>query len=288
MSVPSLLTMFGSGPHGQPFNGFNDTPANFDVSGASFTITPSWQAMPANGNGTTYTNQSNGRYIEFSLRGYAGQAPGGGYGGGKIYCEKNGVLYVRHASAGPRGGSGLVLGTVNSLPPSGDRPATTLLVGGGGGGGGGCHGVTGGAGGGENGGGGPGYPGAGGASQTGGGPSGNGGSAGGVWSGGSASSSGTCYSGGGGGGWYGGGGAGPDNGSGGWGGGGGGSGYIITPSNAAPLVNPDSAETTIPASGDTTGNDTFTHGTVISGGQTFSPSAPGQSSGTIYARVVAS
>ena len=277
-----------------PFDGFNDTPATFDVSGASFTITPSWQAMPANGNGTIYTNLSGGRYIEFSVRGYQGPlSDGGGKAGGKIYCETNSALYVRHASGGSSpqpGGAGLVLGTVNSLPPSGERPATTLLVGGGSGGGGSCNqGRTGGAGGGENGSPGNGADAAYGGTQVAGGAGRNGGSAGTVWTGGARAPGGGCASGGGGGGWYGGGGAGPDNGNGGWGGGGGGSGYIVTPTNAPSLVNPTSAETVIPASGITIGNGVFTHGTVLSGGQTFSPSAPvSQGSGTIFARVVAS
>jgi len=294
--VLSLLGMGGGGTgsalggsSGILFNGFNDTPATFDVSGASFTITPSWQAMPANGNGTVYTNQSEGRYIEFSVRGYTGSSSGGGgKAGGKIYCEKNSALYVRHAGGGsPGGGAGLVLGTVNSLPPTGDRPATTLLVGGGSGRGGGC-GRPGGAGGGPSGSRGNDGDGGFGGSQSGGGSGNNGGGSGGAWSGGNANSGGQCSSGGGGGGWYGGGGAGPDNGSGGWGGGGGGSGYIVTPSNAAPLVNPNSLEGTIPASGETVGNGIFNHGTVFSGGQTFSPNAPDHSAGTIYARVVAS
>jgi len=291
----------------QPFDGFNNNPASFDVSGASFTITPSWQQMPAAGNGTTYTNLSEGRYIEFSVRGFpggpgppSGHGPGGssngGYAGAKIYCEKDQVLYVR--IAGPaggqpgqgQGGGGLVLGTVNSLPTQPARNTTTLLVGGGGGGGGGCHGRTGGAGGGSSGADGPGYPGGGGGGQQGGGAGRSGGSPGNMWYGGGASRSGTCGSGSGGGGWYGGGGAGRDNGAGGHGGGGGGSGYFAGPENGSsiPILNPTNLATTIPADGETEGNGTFSHATVYNSGQTYSPTAPGQGNGTIFARVVAS
>jgi hypothetical protein len=196
-------------------------------------------------------------YYSFRLHGGGSNAGTGGLTEASVYLQAGQSVYLKEITTAytRTGGTGLYLGTVNSLQPSGDRPNSTILVAGGAGfktsqpqvghGGG----LSGGGGGNDSGGQQNGSIATGGTQSAGGTAAGAGGSQpGGVWYGGDGGTGVQGYGPGGGGGhgWYGGGGGGGDN-QDNHGNGGGGSGYVtgvLTTPNTHGNINTTNASTT--------------------------------------------
>lgn len=226
-----------------------------NIGGITYDVEEGYNFYPFNDGDYIWANTSG--YYSFRIHGGGSNAGRGGLSEASIYLEEGQYIYIKEITTSYErtGGTGIVLSTVNSLPPESSRPTSTILVAGGAGfktsqpqvGNGG--GATGGAGGNDLNGGANGRQATGGSQTGGGAAAGAGGSQNGtVWFGGDGGSGSQGFGPGGGGGhgWYGGGGGGGDN-QDNHGNGGGGSGYVtgvLTTASTHGNISPIGASTT--------------------------------------------